>query len=48
VDEARVIEEAKLAGLTLLRKETFLPFQYFLVFGRADDSSGGAAATQTR
>jgi hypothetical protein len=47
VDEARVIEEARAAGLQLLRKETFLPFQYFLVFGRADDSSGGATA-QTR
>ena len=29
VDEARVIEEAKSAGLELLRKETFLPFQVF-------------------
>ena len=40
VDEARLIDEAKVAGLALLRKETFLPFQYFLVFGRADDASG--------
>jgi ubiquinone/menaquinone biosynthesis C-methylase UbiE len=48
VDEARVIEEAKSAGLTLLRKETFLPFQYFLVFGRADDSSGAGTTAQTR
>jgi ubiquinone/menaquinone biosynthesis C-methylase UbiE len=47
VDEARVIEEAKSAGLILLRKETFLPFQYFLVFGKADDPSGGMTA-QTR
>jgi ubiquinone/menaquinone biosynthesis C-methylase UbiE len=47
VDEARVIEEAKAAGLTLLRKEMFLPFQYFLVFGRADGPSAGTAA-QTR
>jgi ubiquinone/menaquinone biosynthesis C-methylase UbiE len=48
VDEGRVIEEAKSAGLTLLRKETFLPFQYFLVFGRADDPSGAARTAQTR
>ena len=47
VDEARVIEEAKSAGLELLRKETFLPFQYFLVFGRADNPSGSSTA-QTR
>jgi len=47
VDEARLIDEAKVAGLALLRKETFLPFQYFLVFGRADDASGSTAA-QTR
>ena len=47
VDEARVIDEAKAAGLALLRKETFLPFQYFLVFGRAADASGSTTA-QTR
>jgi ubiquinone/menaquinone biosynthesis C-methylase UbiE len=44
VDEARVIEEATAAGLVLSKKETFLPFHYFLVFGRADDASGGTAA----
>jgi ubiquinone/menaquinone biosynthesis C-methylase UbiE len=47
VEEARVIDEARAAGLTLLKKETFLPFQYFLVFGRTADSSRGTAA-QTR
>ena len=47
VDEARLIDEAKVAGLALLRKETFLPFQYFLVFGRAGDASGSTTA-QTR
>ena len=47
VEEARVIERAKAAGLVLLRRETFLPFQYFLVFGRADGASGATAA-QTR
>jgi ubiquinone/menaquinone biosynthesis C-methylase UbiE len=35
-DQAEVISEAERAGLTLLRNETFLlPFQYFLVLGRA-------------
>jgi ubiquinone/menaquinone biosynthesis C-methylase UbiE len=48
VDATRVIDEARVAGLTLRRKETFLPFQYFLVFGRADDLSGGGTTAQTR
>lgn len=39
VDEAQVIEEARQAGLRLLRRETFLPFQYFLIFGRAENES---------
>jgi ubiquinone/menaquinone biosynthesis C-methylase UbiE len=34
VKESSVTEQAAAAGLTLLRKETFLPFQYFLVFGK--------------
>ena len=35
VDEERVIRDAAAAGLTLVRRETFLlPFQYFLIFGR--------------
>jgi hypothetical protein len=33
-DESEVIAEAEAAGLSLVRKETFLPFQYFLVLGR--------------
>lgn len=34
---AEVLEaEAARAGLQLKRRETFLPFQYFLVFGRAE------------
>lgn len=41
-DEAEVISEAEAAGLSLTRKETFLPFQYFLVLGK----STPAAATQ--
>ena len=35
LDEATVIKEAERAGLRLIRKETFLPFQYLLVLGRA-------------
>lgn len=31
--------DAARAGLTLLRRETFLPFQYFLIFGRSDAST---------
>ena len=34
-DPAEVVAEAGRAGLALVRKETFLPFQYFLVLGRA-------------
>jgi predicted methyltransferase len=30
----RVIQDAESAGLRLLRYETFLPFQYLLIFGR--------------
>lgn len=34
--------EAAQAGLVLQRRETFLPFQYFLIFGRADGSATSA------
>lgn len=44
VDEATVVDAATAAGLRLLRKEAFLPFQYFLVFGRAADALGSTAA----
>jgi SAM-dependent methyltransferase len=44
VDEQRVIREAESAGLRLLRQETFLPFQYFLIFGAA----GSDAPAETR
>ncbi len=38
-----VIEaEAVKAGLVLQRRETFLPFQYFLIFGRAEAATGAA------
>jgi ubiquinone/menaquinone biosynthesis C-methylase UbiE len=48
VDATLVIQHASSAGLTLRRQETFLPFQYFLVFGRADDPSGASTTAQTR
>lgn len=46
-------EEAARAGLVLRRRETFLPFQYFLIFGRADAATAaptrpGAKATGAR
>ena len=34
--------EAARAGLVLQRRENFLPFQYFLIFGRADATAGPA------
>jgi ubiquinone/menaquinone biosynthesis C-methylase UbiE len=51
---AEVLEaEALRAGLVLKRRETFLPFQYFLIFGRAPQAaaprpaSGPASAAAT-
>jgi ubiquinone/menaquinone biosynthesis C-methylase UbiE len=34
VDAELIIHDAEDAGLTLLRRETFLPYQFMLVFGR--------------
>lgn len=34
IDEAVVVQDATAAGLRLISRETFLPFQYLLVFGR--------------
>jgi SAM-dependent methyltransferase len=34
VDPDTVVEEAGRAGLRLIQQESFLPFQYFLIFGR--------------
>lgn len=46
---AEIVEaEAARAGLTLLRTESFLPFQYFLVFGRADATATTPAAATRR
>lgn len=38
VDEAVIIKDAAAAGLQLLRRETFLPYQYLLIFGKAQTS----------
>jgi hypothetical protein len=35
VDPERVIRDAEAAGLRLIKRETFLPYQYMLVFGKA-------------
>jgi ubiquinone/menaquinone biosynthesis C-methylase UbiE len=46
VDESVVIANAEAAGLRLISRETFLPYQYLLVFGRAEappDSTGAQA-----
>jgi predicted methyltransferase len=34
IDEAVVVKDAMAAGLRLVSRETFLPYQYLLVFGR--------------
>jgi SAM-dependent methyltransferase len=39
---ATIAVEATQAGLRLQREETFLPFQYFLIFGRADAATAGS------
>jgi ubiquinone/menaquinone biosynthesis C-methylase UbiE len=36
VDPERVIRDAEEAGLTLVRRESFLRYQYMLIFGRRD------------
>lgn len=41
-DESQVIGEAEAAGLTLIRRETFLPFHYFLVLGRTEAATRNA------
>jgi ubiquinone/menaquinone biosynthesis C-methylase UbiE len=37
-DEASVVKYAEAAGLKLISRETFLPYQYLLIFGRNDIS----------
>jgi ubiquinone/menaquinone biosynthesis C-methylase UbiE len=39
VEGSRVVREAALAGHTLLRRETFLPFQYYLIFVRNGETT---------
>jgi SAM-dependent methyltransferase len=46
VDESVVIADTEAAGLRLVSRETFLPYEYLLVFARADappDSTGAQA-----
>ena len=43
LDEATLVRDAERAGLRLIREDTFLPFQYLLIFGGA---SGLAAETR--
>jgi SAM-dependent methyltransferase len=46
-----VEREAARAGLVLRRRETFLPFQYSLVFGRQETTAApgaGASSARTR
>lgn len=44
-----VIEaEAAKAGLVVKRRETFLPFQYFLIFGHATPPTDAGSATRVR
>ncbi len=45
IDASRVVRDGEVAGLRLARRETFLPFQYFLIFEREDSA---AAAAETR
>jgi len=45
-EESEAIAEAQAAGLSLVRKETFLPFQYFLVLGRPP-GAGPSAPVET-
>ncbi|MCC6989355.1 MAG: class I SAM-dependent methyltransferase [Acidobacteria bacterium] len=44
VPPEEVERDATRAGLVLRRRETFLPFQYFLVFGRQETTATPAAA----
>jgi hypothetical protein len=34
IDEAVVVKDAAAAGLRLVSRETFLPYEYLLIFGR--------------
>jgi len=43
VDESTMIADAERADLHLIRKETFLPFQYFLIFGLESRQTTAAA-----
>jgi ubiquinone/menaquinone biosynthesis C-methylase UbiE len=45
IDDARVVRDAEAVGLRLARRETFLPFEYFLIFERAGSAT---ASPETR
>ena len=51
LSSAQIEAEATRAGLRLLREEPFLPFQYFLIFGRSDQTAtrtGAVSATSRK
>jgi ubiquinone/menaquinone biosynthesis C-methylase UbiE len=48
VDPDRVIREANAAGLRLIARPTFLPYQYMLVFGKSEDASAAKGPADGR
>ena len=42
-DPDQIVRDAQAAGLTLVRRETFLPYQFLLVFTRAPSTGSGRA-----
>lgn len=48
VDESAVLANAEAAGLRLIARETFLPYQYLLVFGRQEAAAPSATSSQAR
>ncbi len=48
VPAERVVEQAAAAGLTLVTRETFLEFQYFLVFGNGDVTTSTTDSRDTQ
>jgi ubiquinone/menaquinone biosynthesis C-methylase UbiE len=47
VPEKRLIDQVKQAGFRLVERHTFLPYQYFLVFARAENAPGVDGARST-
>jgi ubiquinone/menaquinone biosynthesis C-methylase UbiE len=48
VDESVVVKEAQDSGLKLISRETFLPYQYLLIFGRASAERGAVSGQDQR